>query len=77
MFKLQVQEDDKNPEAWHDVKEPDGKLLTFEKETDALAKLEQLFPILVKMERYAAGSKRTRAINMYAQDEGERSASLA
>lgn len=69
MFKLQVQEDDKNPEAWHDVKAPDGKLLTFYKEAEARARLEQLFPILVKMERYGAGSKRTRVISMYAEDK--------
>jgi hypothetical protein len=69
MFKLQVQEDDKDPEAWHDVKASDGKLLTFEKEAEARARLEQLFPILVKMERYAAGSKRTRVVSMYAEND--------
>ena len=69
MFKLQVQEDDKDPQAWHDVMGPDGKLRTFEKEAEARARLEQLFPILVKMERYAAGSKRTRVVSMYAEDE--------
>jgi hypothetical protein len=69
MFKLQVQEDDKDPQAWHDVIGPDGKLLIFEKEAAARAKLEQLYPILVKMERYAADSKRTRVISMYAEDE--------
>lgn len=69
MFKLQVQEDDKDPEAWHDVKASDGKLLTFEKEAEARAMLEQLFPILVKMERYAAGSKRTRVVSMYAEND--------
>ena len=69
MFKLQVQEDDNDPQAWHDAKGPDGKLLTFEKESAARAKLEQLFPILVKMERYAADSKRTRVISMFKDDE--------
>ena len=69
MFKLQVQEDDNDPQAWHDVKGQDGKLLTFEKESAARAKLEQLFPILVKMERYAADSKRTRVISMFKDDE--------
>ena len=69
MFKLQVQEDEKDPQAWHDVKGPDGKLLIFEKETDARAELEKRFPILVKMERYAAGSKRTRVISIYAEEE--------
>ena len=69
MFKLQVQEDEQDPQAWHDVKGPDGKLLTFDKETEAHARLEQLFPILVKMERYAAGSKRTRVVSMYAEGD--------
>jgi len=71
MFKLQVQEDDKDPQAWHDVNGPDGTLLLFEKESEARAKLEQLFPILVKMERYAADTKRTRVISIYKEDEKE------
>jgi len=69
MFKLQVQEDEKDASAWHDVSGSDGKLLTFEKESEARAKLEELFPILVKMERYAADSKRTRVISMLKDDE--------
>jgi hypothetical protein len=69
MFKLQVQEDDKDPQVWHDVNGPDGKLLIFEKEAAARAKLEELYPILVKMERYAADSKRTRVVSMYAEGE--------
>lgn len=69
MFKLQVQEDEKDPQAWHDVTGPDGKLLIFEKEAAARARLEELYPILVKMERYASGSKRTRVISMYAEDQ--------
>jgi len=69
MYKLQVQEDDKDPQLWHDVRDADGKLLTFETEAAAHAKLEELYPILVKMERYAAGPKRTRAISMYAEEK--------
>jgi hypothetical protein len=69
MFKLQVQEDERDTEAWHDVKGPDGNLLTFATEAAAHAKLEELFPILVKLERYAAGPKRTRAVSMYAENE--------
>jgi len=69
MFKLQVQEDEKDSQAWHDVKGPDGKLLIFENETEARARLEQLYPLLVKLERYASGSKRTRVISMYAENE--------
>lgn len=68
MFKLQVQEDEKDPQAWHDVKGADGKLLTFATEAAAHAKLEELYPLLVKMERYAAGPKRTRAVSMYSEE---------
>lgn len=69
MFKLQVQDDEHNSEVWHDVKGADGKLLTFETEAAAHAKLEELYPILVKLERYAAGPKRTRAVSMYAGEK--------
>lgn len=69
MFKLQVQDDDNDASVWHDVKGPGGVLLTFEKISDARAELEALFPILVKMERYAAGPKRTRVIAIIRDDE--------
>ncbi len=69
MFKLQVQEDEKDSQAWHDVNGPDGKLLTFETEAAAHTKLEELYPMLVKLERYAAGPKRTRAVSMYAESK--------
>jgi ClpP class serine protease len=68
MFKLQVQDDDNDASIWHDVKGPGGALLTFEKISDARARLEALFPILVKMERYAAGPKRTRVIAIIKDD---------
>jgi len=61
MFKLQVQDDETDARVWHDVKDANGALLTFEKEADARAKLEELFPVLVKMEQYT-GPKRTRVI---------------
>ena len=69
MFKLQVQEDENDPQAWHDVNGPDGKLLIFDKESAARAKLEELYPILVKMERYAADTKRTRVISIYKDEK--------
>ena len=68
MFKLQVQDDDEDARVWHDVKNAEGRLLTFEKEADARAQLEVLFPVLVKMERYA-GPKRTRVINIIIDDD--------
>jgi methionine-rich copper-binding protein CopC len=68
MFKLQVQDDENDARVWHDVKNAEGKLLTFDKEADARAKLEELFPVLVKMEQYA-GPKRTRVITIIADED--------
>jgi hypothetical protein len=68
MFKLQVQDDDDDARVWHDVKGSNGELLRFEKETEARAKLEELFPVLVKMEKYA-GPKRTRVINIITDED--------
>jgi hypothetical protein len=69
MFKLQVQDDDNDARVWHDVKGPDGSLLTFDKEAEARVKLEELYPVLVKLERYSAGSKRTRVISIITDDD--------
>ena len=69
MFKLQVQDDKNNPRSWHDVIGPDGSLLTFEKEAEARAQLEALYPVEVKMEKYT-GPKTTRVIAILEDDEG-------
>ncbi|MEO8103151.1 MAG: hypothetical protein ABI790_11520 [Betaproteobacteria bacterium] len=61
-YKLQVQDDDARPDSWRDVKGESGQLLLFDKEPDARARLEELFPVLVKMEKFAAGPKRTRVV---------------
>ena len=68
LFKLQVQDDEDDARVWHDVKNADGQLRTFEKEAEARIKLEELFPVLVKMERYA-GPKRTRVINIITDED--------
>jgi len=68
MFKLQVQDDENDARVWHDVKTSNGELLKFEKEADARTKLEELFPVLVKMERYT-GPKRTRVINIITDED--------
>jgi hypothetical protein len=69
MFKLQVQDDDNDARVWHDVKSADGRLLTFDNEDEARAKLEELYPVLVKLERYSAGSKRTRVLNIIEDED--------
>ena len=61
-FKLQVQDDDTRPEYWRDVNSEAGQLLVFDKEPAARARLEEMFPVLVKMEKFAAGPKRTRVV---------------
>ncbi|MBA3506045.1 MAG: hypothetical protein H0T80_09755 [Betaproteobacteria bacterium] len=65
MFKIEF-EDDKG--LWHDVRGPDGGVLTYEKEAEARAALAAKFPILVQMEKYAGG-KRTRVIRILTDDD--------
>ena len=73
-YKLQVQDDDVNAAIWHDVKSESGQLLLFQDEGLARAKLEELFPVLVKLERFASGPKRTRVIiaNPYQDIDSEK-----
>ncbi|MCY7387670.1 MAG: hypothetical protein LH481_06350 [Burkholderiales bacterium] len=73
-YKLQVQDDETNAAIWHDVKSEHGSILVFQDENQARAKLEELFPILVKMERFASGPKRTRVIieNPYQDIDAEK-----
>ncbi|MCW5604334.1 MAG: hypothetical protein KIT18_07300 [Burkholderiales bacterium] len=59
MFKIQI--DEENNGLWRNVTGTDGKLLVFEKEAEARARLAEMFPVLVKMEQYA-GPKRTRVV---------------
>ena len=68
MFKLQRQDDKNDSRSWHDVKGPDGSVLTFEKEAEARARLESLYPVEVKMEKYT-GPKTTRVIAILKDEE--------
>lgn len=61
-FKLQVQDDDDKPQFWRDVTNETGGVLLFDKEDEARARMEQMFPVLVKLEKYAAGPKRARVV---------------
>jgi ABC-type enterochelin transport system substrate-binding protein len=67
MFKIEVQEENG---LWHDVRGPDDKILTFEKEQEARAKLAELYPVITQMEKYAGG-KRTRVIAIWTDEEDE------
>ena len=68
MFKLQRQDDKNDPRSWHDVKGPDGSVLTFENEVEARARLESLYPVEVKLEKYT-GPKTTRVIAILKDEE--------
>ena len=70
MFKMQVQDDQDDPRSWHDVTGPDGSPLIFESEAEARVRLESLYPVQVKMEKYA-GPKTTRVIAIL-EDEDDR-----
>jgi hypothetical protein len=64
-FKIEV-EDGRG--RWSDVRGADGGILVFEREDVARAKLAELFPVLVQMEKYAGG-KRTRVIRILEDDD--------
>ena len=64
-FKIEV-EDGKG--RWSDVRGADGSILTFDDEGVARAKLAELYPVLVKMEKYGDG-KRTRVIRILEDED--------
>jgi hypothetical protein len=64
-FKIEI-EDGKG--RWSDVRGADGSILTFDDEGVARAKLSELYPVLVKMEKYGDG-KRTRVIRILEDDD--------
>jgi hypothetical protein len=65
MFKIEI-EDDRG--LWSDVRGADGAILTFESEADARAKLAELYPVMVQMEKYAGG-KHPRVVRVFRSDE--------
>jgi hypothetical protein len=64
-FKIEIEDENG---LWHDVRGDDGAVLTFESEGTARAKLAELFPVLVQMERYGGG-KRTRVIRILVDED--------
>jgi hypothetical protein len=64
-FKIEV-EDGKG--IWSAVRGADGAVLTFASADDARAKLAELYPVMVQMEKYGGG-KRTRVIRIYRTDK--------
>jgi len=65
MYKMQVDEADNG--IWHDVRDAGGKPLTFATSAEAHRKLEEMFPVLSKTEKYV-GPKRTRVIAILEDD---------
>ena len=64
MFKLEIRDE---RGIWSDVRGGDGAILTFDDEGDARAKLEALYPVLVKMEKYG-DPKRARVVRVFRTD---------
>ena len=54
--------------VWSDVRGTDGNVLTFTDEDAARAKLAELYPVIVQMEKYGGG-KRTRVVRVFRSDE--------
>ena len=65
MFKAQLQQE--NGE-WRDVRGADGKPLLFESNADAHAKLAELHPAIVEMEKYIT-HKRTRVYEVLKDED--------
>lgn len=64
-YKIEVGDDN---DRWTDVRGDDGNVLVFDDEVTARARLAELFPVLVQMEKYGGG-KRTRVIRILADDD--------
>jgi hypothetical protein len=64
-----VQDDDARPQLWRDVQDEAGGLIVFDDPDKARARLDALFPILTKMEKFAAGPKRARVVIMNPYDD--------
>ena len=64
-YKIEVQDE---TGIWTDVRGPDGGILVYDDEGEARAALEEKFPVLVQMEKYAGG-KRTRVIRIIEDEE--------
>jgi hypothetical protein len=69
MYKLQVQDDANDPSSWHDVMGADGGVLTFKDEAEARRRLEELYPVQVKAERFDAGPKVTRVLSIIRDED--------
>ena len=66
-YKIEVADEH---DRWTDVRGADGAILLFDDEARARAKLAELYPVLVQMEKYAGG-KRTRVIRILGDDEDD------
>ena len=64
-YKIEIEEGNG---LWHDVRGSDGALLTFDDEASARAKLAELYPVAVQMEKYGDG-KRTRVLRILVDDD--------
>ena len=64
-FKIEIEEGNG---LWHDVRGSDGEVLTFDDEAAARARLMELYPVLVQMERYGDG-KRTRVLRILVDED--------
>jgi len=65
VFKIEI-EDSRG--IWSDVRGSDGNILTFDSEDAARARLAELYPVMVQMEKYGGG-KRTRVVRVFRTDK--------
>jgi hypothetical protein len=65
LFKIEIED---GHGIWNDVRGADDAILTFEREDDARAKMNELYPVLVQMEKYG-DPKRARVVRIFRDDE--------
>ncbi len=65
IFKIETEDENG---IWSDVRGADGGILTFASADEARAKLAELYPVLVQMEKYGGG-KRARVIRIFRSDK--------
>ncbi|NNM51951.1 MAG: hypothetical protein HKM02_06970 [Pseudomonadales bacterium] len=72
MYKIEVQEENG---LWHDVRGASGEVRKYPTRGAAHVALQALYPVLVGLEKYAAGPQRTRVISDSFEKEDPEAAS--
>lgn len=68
MYKIEFQNENG---LWHDITDSTGKIMTFDSEQAAHAKLVELYPVEVGLAKYLPDRNRTRVIAIWGEEAEE------